>query len=164
MSYIFDALQRSENERSGIELDAFDLPTELLQMSETAVAIKETEPRSASAALEQKTPESEVAELSADIETSSRALPPFVSWPVSLHPNNKLVSVTGKESLAAQKFRFLAVRLRQIQQKRPLKKILVTSTIPEEGKSVTSANLACSLVGRNQQKVLLIEGDMWRPV
>ena len=47
MSYIFDALQRSETERSGIELDAFDLPTELLQMSETAVTVKDAEPQSA---------------------------------------------------------------------------------------------------------------------
>ena len=32
MSHIFDALERAEAERSGIELDAFEMPTELLQI------------------------------------------------------------------------------------------------------------------------------------
>ncbi len=164
MSYIFDALQRSETERSGIELDAFDLATELLQMSETAVATKDSEPQIISQPPELKTPATEEVEEAFRVAPSSSVLPSFVSWPVSLLPNTKLVSVTDKESLAAEKFRFLAVRLRQLQQRRPLKKVLVTSTIPEEGKSLTAANLACTLANRKQQKVLLIEGDMRRPV
>jgi capsular exopolysaccharide synthesis family protein len=44
-----------------------------------------------------------------------------------------------------------------------LKKILVTSTIPEEGKSLVSANVA-GVLARRKQRVLLIEGDMRRPV
>ncbi len=43
-----------------------------------------------------------------------------------------------------------------------LKKVLVTSTIPEEGKSLVSANLA-GVLARRKQKVLLIEGDLRRP-
>jgi capsular exopolysaccharide synthesis family protein len=65
--------------------------------------------------------------------------------------------------LGAEKFRFLAVRLRQLRQNRPLKKILITSTIPQEGKSTVSANLACTLARRRQQKTLLLEGDLRRP-
>jgi capsular exopolysaccharide synthesis family protein len=68
-----------------------------------------------------------------------------------------------KESLAAEKFRFLAVRLKQIQQRRPLKRLLVTGTTPEEGKSMIAANLACTLGSRRQQRVLLLEGDLRRP-
>src|SRR5207247_10865165 len=60
-------------------------------------------------------------------------------------------------------FRFLAVRLRQLQQNRAVKKLLVTSTIPEEGKSMISANLALSLARKKRQRVLLIEGDLRRP-
>jgi capsular exopolysaccharide synthesis family protein len=51
-----------------------------------------------------------------------------------------------------------------MQQTRPLKKILIGSTLPEEGKSMVSANLAATLARRQQQKVLLIEGDLRRPV
>jgi capsular exopolysaccharide synthesis family protein len=84
--------------------------------------------------------------------------------PVSVLPESRLVSLTDRDSLGAEKFRFLAVRLRQLQQNGTLKKILVTSTIPEEGKSVVSANLALALAGKKKQKVLLLEGDMRRPV
>ena len=69
-----------------------------------------------------------------------------------------------KEGLAAEKFRFLGVRLRQLQQTRQLQKLLITSTLPEEGKSLVSANLAATLARRKQQKVLLLEGDLRRPV
>jgi capsular exopolysaccharide synthesis family protein len=74
-----------------------------------------------------------------------------------------VVCVTDKDSLAAEKFRFLGVRLRQLQQTRPLKKVLITSTIPQEGKSMVAANLACTLARRTHQKTLLVDGDLRRP-
>jgi len=82
---------------------------------------------------------------------------------VSIPQDSRLVAVGKEESLGAEKFRFLAVRLRQLRQSRPLKKILVTSTIPQEGKSTVAANLACTLARRKQQKTLLLEGDLRRP-
>jgi capsular exopolysaccharide synthesis family protein len=77
--------------------------------------------------------------------------------------DSRLVALTDKDSLGAEKFRFLAVRLRQARQTRPLKRVLVTSSIAEEGKSLTSANLAVTLARKQNQKVLLIEGDLRRP-
>jgi capsular exopolysaccharide synthesis family protein len=50
-----------------------------------------------------------------------------------------------------------------MQQKRKLKRLLITSTIPEEGKSTVAANLACTLASRRDHKVLLLEGDLRRP-
>jgi len=91
------------------------------------------------------------------------ALDQFPSLPVSILPTSRLVSVGAEESLGAEKFRFLAVRLRQMRQSRPLKKILITSTIPQEGKSTVAANLACTLARRKQHKTLLLEGDLRRP-
>jgi capsular exopolysaccharide synthesis family protein len=82
---------------------------------------------------------------------------------VSIPEENCLVSVGKEESLGAEKFRFLAVRLRQLRQSRPLKKILITSSIPQEGKSMVAANLACTLARRKRQKTLLLEGDLRRP-
>jgi capsular exopolysaccharide synthesis family protein len=86
----------------------------------------------------------------------------FPALEVSVKPSSRLVYFTEPDSLAAEKFRFLGVRLRQLQQTRRLKKVLVTSTIPEEGKSLVSANLA-GVLARRKQRVLLIEGDMRRP-
>ena len=83
---------------------------------------------------------------------------------VTVAPDSRLVSLVEKEGLGAEKFRFLGVRLRQMQQSRPLKKLLITSTLSEEGKSMVSANLAATLARRKQQRVLLLEGDLRRPV
>jgi capsular exopolysaccharide synthesis family protein len=82
---------------------------------------------------------------------------------VSIREESRLVSVAEEGSLGAEKFRFLAVRLRQLRQNRPLKKVLITSTIPQEGKSTIAANLACTLARRKQQKTLLLDGDLRRP-
>jgi capsular exopolysaccharide synthesis family protein len=81
---------------------------------------------------------------------------------VSVPSSSRLVVLTEPDSFAAEKFRFLGVRLRHIQQTRSLKKVLVTSTIPAEGKSFVSVNLA-GVLARRKQKVLLIEGDLRRP-
>jgi capsular exopolysaccharide synthesis family protein len=87
----------------------------------------------------------------------------FQTLKVLIPPQSRIVCVTDKDSLAAEKFRFLGVRLRQLQQTRALKKVLITSTIPQEGKSMVAANLACTLARRTQQKTLLIDGDLRRP-
>jgi protein-tyrosine kinase len=44
----------------------------------------------------------------------------------------------------------------------PLKTIMVTSGLPQEGKSFISTNLAMSLARHKSSKVLLIDGDMRR--
>ena len=87
--------------------------------------------------------------------------PPSLS--VTVTPDKRLVTLTSKESLGAEKFRLLAVRLKYLQQIHAIKRLLITSTIAEEGKSLVAANLAVSLARRNQQKVLLVEGDLRRP-
>jgi capsular exopolysaccharide synthesis family protein len=96
--------------------------------------------------------------------TDADVLDRFPSQSISVPREGRLVSLLENESLGAEKFRFLAVRLRQMRQARHLKKVLITSTIPEEGKSVVSANLAVTLARRKPQRVLLLEGDLRRPV
>jgi len=135
MSRIFDALQRSELEGNGFE---FPLASSLADKGPPA-AVVETN----------------------GFATSDIAQ--FQSLAMSVSPNSRLVCLTDEASLGAEKFRFLAVRLRQLLQARSLKKVLITSTIPEEGKSMVSANLAIALAQRRQQKILLVEGDLRRP-
>jgi capsular exopolysaccharide synthesis family protein len=59
--------------------------------------------------------------------------------------------------------RLLSVRLRDHRRVSPLKKVLITSSIPREGKTTISANLACALAHGGEEKVLLIEGDVRIP-
>jgi capsular exopolysaccharide synthesis family protein len=157
MSHIFDALQRAEAEQSGNELS---LTRQLLQMAHAGA------PPLIEVAEAAQTPEEPLAQplpgtfSAAELQTVFES---FGSLPLVLPPNSRLVSVTEKDSLAAEKFRFLAVRLRQLQQTRPLKKLLMTSTIPEEGKSTLAANLACTLARRKEKRTLLLDGDLRRP-
>ena len=151
MSHIFDALQRSESESSGTEPSSIALATELLQAAEEKVRAAGKDAQERSLALE------------ASPSGTSDRVDQFPALPVIIPHDNRLVSIGKEQSLGAEKFRFLAVRLRQMRQSRPLKKVLVTSTIPQEGKSTVAANLACTLARRKPQKVLLLEGDLRRP-
>jgi capsular exopolysaccharide synthesis family protein len=159
MSRIFDALQRSGFEQTGVEYpDLMSVATEVLEAPQ-----------------EQTSSNGVVAERPVDIQPAATPRPgtpsqePGTSVVPSLHSlkvevpsNSRLVYFTDPNSLAAEKFRFLGVRLRQLRQNRPLKKVLVTSTIAEEGKSLVSANLA-GVLARRKERVLLIEGDLRRP-
>src|SRR5581483_2943129 len=77
-------------------------------------------------------------------------------------PDGRAVFWTDPTGFAFEKFRFLNVRLREMRQIRPLKRLLITSSIPEEGKSLVSANITGALA-RKKDRVLLIDGDMRRP-
>ena len=180
MSQIFDAILRSEAERTGKDVDAETAATELLRRAENlvapepavnprgnGVAIKSDE-RSAIVETLRRTDRSEpltrsaVAPLSpAGAESGQHQEYETLRW--SLSPQSRLVCVPEAESAAAEAFKLLGVRLRHLRRARPLKRMLITSTIPQEGKSVVAANLACTLASRTQQRVLLLEGDVRRP-
>jgi capsular exopolysaccharide synthesis family protein len=155
MSNIFDALQRAGLESSGNGTSTLTLATELLEAAERKLRDSRgvVEPPAAPA---NRSFDSEMA-------TPLDNLERFPVLPISLPPDSRLVSLGEEGSLGAEKFRFLAVRLRQLRQTRPLKKVLITSTIPQEGKSTVAANLACTMARRKPQRTLLLEGDLRRP-
>jgi len=62
-----------------------------------------------------------------------------------------------------EEFRTLRSRLYHTREKMPLKKILVTSALPKEGKSFTAANLAQVLVRQHGRRVLLVDADLRGP-
>ena len=70
----------------------------------------------------------------------------------------------GSHSLqGAERFRTLRSRLLQISADRPLHRILVTSSVPAEGKTFVTANLAQSFVHQADRRVLLIDADIRNP-
>lgn len=143
MSRLFDALQRSGLEQTGIEYpDMVSVATKVFEAGENLREAEQPEGTPKTTALPEE----------------------FSSVPLFVEANSRMVFLTQPESLAAEKFRFLGARMRQLQQSRSMKRLLVTSTIPEEGKSLVSANLAGVLARRRRQKVLLLEGDLRRPV
>src|SRR6266566_7077207 len=151
MSRLFEALQKSEPEFS------FEFPLAMQLTDEPLKPVKTESPQKQSEEFEH---DQRAKRDSALVPEPAQQLP---SVPVVIKPDIRLVCLTQKDSLAAEKFRFLAVRLSQLQQNRAVKKLLVTSTIPEEGKSMISANLALSLARKKRQRILLVEGDLRRP-
>ena len=81
----------------------------------------------------------------------------------SLPVRSRLVCLSDPLSPAAEQFRVLSVRLRNMARTRELKRILITSALPGEGKSVCATNLAAALSRSSSKKTLLLEGDLRRP-
>jgi|GraSoi_2013_40cm_1033754.scaffolds.fasta_scaffold02157_4 capsular exopolysaccharide synthesis family protein len=62
-----------------------------------------------------------------------------------------------------EQFRTLRSRLYQVRDKQPLRSILVTSSLPGEGKTFIANNLAHALARQQNCRVLLIDADLRRP-
>jgi capsular exopolysaccharide synthesis family protein len=179
MSKIFDALKRSEGERTGNETTALPQGPDLLRDAERRVAsswdaivsVKDSD-------LELEGGEKVLtSQFVSSTATPGMPLPPsllkaggrveisnrFATLPIAIAPESHLACLTDRKSPTAEAVRLLAVRLRDLRRSRTLKKIVITSTIPREGKSTIAANLACALGRRVDERVLLIEGDLRLP-
>jgi len=62
-----------------------------------------------------------------------------------------------------EQFRTLRSRLYQVRDKQPLRSLLVTSSLPGEGKTFVANNLAHALARQQNCRVLLIDADLRRP-
>ena len=62
--------------------------------------------------------------------------------------------------MGAERFRTLRSRLYQIAATRPLRRVLITSSVAAEGKTFIAANLAQSMVRQPDRRVLLIDADL----
>ena len=78
-------------------------------------------------------------------------------------PERRLISWSDERGLGAEKIRILAAKLKTLQQTRQLKRVLITSSVKDEGKSLVSSNLAIALARPKQHRVLLVDGDCRRP-
>lgn len=76
-------------------------------------------------------------------------------------PECRLVTAPPKTGVREERFQSLASRLKRAQKRHSIKRLLVTSTIPAEGKTLISANLGITLA-RQQQRTLIIDGDLRR--
>ncbi len=175
MSQIFDALQRAEGNRpenaglgdvkatevlkrveDRLNLRDVALAGQAAQVSERNVSIPE-----GSLARRERRPR--LVTMRAEAEPTPEVFERFPELKGLPSPESKLVNLTQRESAAAEAFSLLAVRLNDFKQGRPMKRVLVTSSIPQEGKSLVAANLACALSKSDSSRVLLVEGDLRRP-
>jgi len=82
---------------------------------------------------------------------------------VDIDTLSRIVFHTDPRGLAADRFRFLRMRIRERSNAGKLQSILITSAQPQDGKSTVSLNLATALAERGQNPVLLLEGDLYHP-
>jgi capsular exopolysaccharide synthesis family protein len=77
-------------------------------------------------------------------------------------PECRLIALNDQHSAGAERFATLVSRLRYAQQRHSLRKLLVTSAIPGEGKTLMCTNIAIALAA-HLQRTLLIDGDLRKP-
>ena len=150
MSYIFEALQRAEAERSGGTLPKeADSVADLLQKVEEEIDRKQS--------LSDLPPAAKLESPEAGSFASAKVLLPAPA------ADSKLVCLTDQGGLAAEKFRVLGLKLRHLRERRKLKRIVITSSIPEEGKSLIASNLALNQSRSKILNTVLVDGDLRRP-
>lgn len=103
------------------------------------------------------------ADLLGAVETGELQLSDIRFVRPAIRPECRLVALSTRPDIGAEKFRLLAVHLKGLQAKLKLKTILVTSSVCEEGKSTVATNLTLTLARHTRQKILLLEGDLRRP-
>lgn len=75
---------------------------------------------------------------------------------------SSLITFTNPKSLNAEQFRSLRTNIEFAQVDRQLKSLLVSSSIPAEGKSTVSSNLAY-VMAQTEKRVLLVDADLRKP-
>ncbi len=151
MSRIYEALQKAESERgsdpeknSSVAVADYDTPMATVEAREATVRPLETFATHATAPLS-------LFELDM---TSIPAKP----W----SPNLRQLPALLERGPAVEQFRSLRSRIYELRDIKALKSILISSGMPQEGKSFVATNLAISLARNKNAKVLLIDGDMRR--
>jgi capsular exopolysaccharide synthesis family protein len=160
MSRIYEALQKAEAERTSERTPDQREP----RTPEDSVL---TQPSTQTAVAEIETPAAELP--SKFVPSSAPAAAPInngldlsqvVRKPWS--PSFTQLPALLQRGPAVEQFRSLRSRIFELRDVSPLKSILISSGLPQEGKSYVSANLALSLARHKNSKVLLIDGDMRR--
>jgi protein-tyrosine kinase len=77
--------------------------------------------------------------------------------------NTMLFSREGNHQYKAEVFRTLRSRLYRLRDQLPLHTLLITSTLPTEGKSFIAANLSQAIAQQHGRRALLIDADLRAP-
>lgn len=79
-------------------------------------------------------------------------------------PDSKTIIAyhAGGGRTGTEEFRSLRSKLYQNRDAGPLRRVLVTSAVPQEGKTYVAANLIHSIVRQKERRALLIDGDLRR--
>jgi len=83
---------------------------------------------------------------------------------LAVREESRVVTLTESNNLGVEKFRLLRARLRNLRERQQLHKLVVTSAVPNDGKTLVAMNLAVCLAKHTNEKILLLEGDLRKPM
>lgn len=157
MSRIHEALKKAEQERAAVvTAEAVPLP---MEATSTAPVQHDAIPARAADILARPAvappPSSEYLRFD-----DLRAHCAHPQW--HLDPNVNVFINPALSSHGAEQFRTLRSRLYQMRSNQPLRTLLVTSSIPTEGKTFVTNNLAQAIVRQPDRRALIIDVDLRR--
>ena len=156
MSRIHDALKKAEQERTGSP--RADLGPKAAAVSPAAAGVAESElPAAAGVSVLPAVQEAVPFSGPLTMETLLARCPVF---PWKPDPSKLLSASAQGFSLGSEEFRTLRSKLYQSRDTKPLRTVLITSPMPQEGKTFVAANLAQAIVRQRERRALLIDGDL----
>ncbi len=82
---------------------------------------------------------------------------------VELDPESRVALLTDPRSAGADRCRYMRMRLRELRELARLRSLVITSPIPDDGKSTIAMCLATTLAEGGRRSTLLIEADLHHP-
>ncbi len=165
MSRIYEALQKAEIERSSAPLTSTSEPEQPTRgyFARSAAALAEPEFDPAPFPSPESVPATDLHQaFSPPLSMPSARLNLSAISTRSWRPDLAALPALQERGPAVEQFRSLRSRIYELRDMKPLRSILISSGVPQEGKSFVAANLAISLARNRNSKVLLIDGDMRR--
>jgi capsular exopolysaccharide synthesis family protein len=177
MSRLYEALKEASRRRtnqnggdglweywrnSGIGIPPVDDEAVALHGSDSATTVRylaELPPDDCQNEAEVLSPEEEAVVSAVEEDEPSVSLP--VEADASMDRNARLIPF-ALDSAVVEHYRRLRTKILQEQEVKPFRTLVVTSPLPQEGKTVTVLNLALSFSTLPSFRVLVIDGDMRR--
>lgn len=159
MSRIDEALRRAALGETAV---SGDVPSSVRHASDSVLEHYPLEKRTT--AIDRESPRPPVPPRPGIDRTAAKAADVLRTFPeASLPRDGKLVLSEAIPAVAIEQYRRVAAALHELQVSRGLKTLLVTSAMPQEGKTLTIVNLALTLSESYKRRVLLIDADLRSP-
>jgi protein-tyrosine kinase len=159
MSRIHDALKKAEQERVPLQSggNAVPQPGPVATAPIWSDVAPEATPQEAAPAVRQvPRPGTTPSEYLRFEDLVARCAHPH--W--KLDPSMNVFGNAGLDPHATEQFRTLRSRLYQLRNHQQIRRILVTSAVPAEGKTFVTSNLAQAFVRQPDRRVLLVDADL----
>jgi len=158
MSRFYDALREAGRFRQGETGQTEDLNWEVKGASETPASASQPHENGTSTAVLTD----EAWGGGPETEPLRNSTSDSVHCPMTGAFNRKALIRNAVDPLVVEHYRRLRTKLIQCHSKQPFRSLVVTSPLPEEGKTVTVLNLALSFAMLPSFKVLVVDGDLRR--